>query len=60
MSQSPPLEELKTRFSEDQLKRLKTELNLLFSNPPEDFPQITLEFHSDKKSGLFLQVIPNN
>ena len=61
MSQNFILEELKSRFSPDQLKRIKKELNLLFTpfqeeNSP-DFPQISLELKPNKNTGLFLKVL---
>lgn len=56
MPPTVPLDELRNRFSDDQLKRLKIELNLLFSSAKDDLPVILLQFRPEKTSGLFLQV----
>ena len=56
MSQNSIEAELKCRFSNEQLKRIKKELNLIFSTPPDDLPKISLEFKQNKKKGLIINV----
>lgn len=57
MSLNTNIEEIKSRFVEEQVKRIKKELLLIYDYPEKNMlPEVFLIMKADKKTGLFLKV----
>lgn len=54
------IEEIQSRFDEEQIKRIKKELCFLSTACKDktlEMPKVLLEFHKNKKAGIHLKVL---